>query len=459
MKNLLVTAWTGMSIRNLFFGPALDKLSQEFDVTLVSYYSRQLQESDQKASRKISFDRIRVPRWRLPELQRYLVDLLWRWNYYGMWLDFRLKHPSKTIRSVKHTSRRQYLLNCVGGKFINCLRRWQIAGPLEYSAYFIPIYFQLAKQDVVLATTTDLPKDQMIMYSCKKAGIPIVALVHSWDNLTTRGRLPIVPDMLLVWNQVMAEEAVRYHKVPEENVKIVGGAQYELYRLLAKNIGRESQKKRMGLSKETRIITFAAESIEGHPDEPLFVDALVSAVESGVFGKAILVIRLHPSARRDLYRKMYQERGSPIFLDVSDSGFASENRREIGSGESIGRFVELLKGSDVVITTGSTIVLDAMLVDTPVIALKFNFSIQAESWTSLYNGYEVDHFKHVVESGAVDFPESFEEFVASVWRCFENPAEKSVARANIVNFLIPDLPTASLIQESVSKIAATISEN
>ena len=79
----------------------------------------------------------------------------------------------------------------------------------------------------------DAQKDKELIYSCKKFGIPVVALVHSWDNLAAQGYFSCKPDRLLVWNEKMAEEAETLHGIDRDHVDIVGGPQYELYRRIA----------------------------------------------------------------------------------------------------------------------------------------------------------------------------------------------------------------------------------
>ena len=80
--------------------------------------------------------------------------------------------------------------------------------------YLFPIQSQFKNVDVLLTGTTKLPKDQQLNYTDKRVGIPVVSLVHSWDNLTSKGLLSAIPDRLLVWNEVMASEAEAFHGIP-----------------------------------------------------------------------------------------------------------------------------------------------------------------------------------------------------------------------------------------------------
>ena len=69
MKNLVVTAWTGMTIRNLFFGSTFNELANHFNLTVLSHYGEQLKRMFPSQESRVIFDRIRIPRWQLPQQQ------------------------------------------------------------------------------------------------------------------------------------------------------------------------------------------------------------------------------------------------------------------------------------------------------------------------------------------------------------------------------------------------------
>ena len=38
--------------------------------------------------------------------------------------------------------------------------------------------------------------------------------MNSWDNLTSKGTVHVVPDVYIVWNEPLAQEAVELHDLP-----------------------------------------------------------------------------------------------------------------------------------------------------------------------------------------------------------------------------------------------------
>ncbi len=45
-------------------------------------------------------------------------------------------------------------------------------------------------------------------------GIRTALMVHSWDNLTNKGLIHEAPDLVIVWNEAQAREAIELHGVP-----------------------------------------------------------------------------------------------------------------------------------------------------------------------------------------------------------------------------------------------------
>src|SRR5918911_248558 len=58
--------------------------------------------------------------------------------------------------------------------------------------------------------------------AANRMGIPTCLCVASWDNLTNKGLIHELPDLVTVWNEPQREEAVRLHGVPEERIVITG---------------------------------------------------------------------------------------------------------------------------------------------------------------------------------------------------------------------------------------------
>ena len=78
--------------------------------------------------------------------------------------------------------------------------------------------------DVVLVTPHLMPSSTDVHYakSTLGMGLPTAICVASWDNLSSKQLLRIVPDVVTVWNDTQAREAIELHGIPPERVVSTG---------------------------------------------------------------------------------------------------------------------------------------------------------------------------------------------------------------------------------------------
>jgi len=62
--------------------------------------------------------------------------------------------------------------------------------------------------------------------SARRLRVPSAIAVASWDNLTGKGLLRVVPDRVLVWNEVQRDEAATMHSIPPERVVVTGAPKF-----------------------------------------------------------------------------------------------------------------------------------------------------------------------------------------------------------------------------------------
>lgn len=83
--------------------------------------------------------------------------------------------------------------------------------------------------DCVIASPANMRYSEEIEYvkAARAQRIPCVVPVFSWDNLTTKGLLHVVPDVLLAWHDGHVEEAERLHGVLCASIAITGSPLFD----------------------------------------------------------------------------------------------------------------------------------------------------------------------------------------------------------------------------------------
>ena len=105
------------------------------------------------------------------------------------------------------------------------LRR--ILGFLNGFPSHVKEYFDYYKPSLVISTHPIANNETEFLQCAKKLGVNTIGMIKSWDNLTTKGYLPVVTNHFIVWNQVMQKEMMRMHNIPKSKVTITGVPQFD----------------------------------------------------------------------------------------------------------------------------------------------------------------------------------------------------------------------------------------
>lgn len=93
-------------------------------------------------------------------------------------------------------------------------------------------YIRTARPNAVLVSYRNFPctsPDIDYLKSAKALRIPSVMITPSWDNLTTKSLIQVVPDAALVWNEEHMRSVRDYHRIPEKKIKITGAPQFDAW--------------------------------------------------------------------------------------------------------------------------------------------------------------------------------------------------------------------------------------
>lgn len=429
-----------MSYRNLIETEIVNELSNSFNITF-------LVEKDSSLKiqlEKIGFETIVFRKSLRTKILQKLFFPFEKIQYYA----FYLKNKSPTME--KYVKRD---LTSFSNLFY-----WYLAKVLLsfckkdlfvhfYYRFFIPTYLQkkIVKYNSVFLLTTDDVLDKSILSFCNYKGVRAIVLVHSWDNLPARGFLSGVPDKLIVWNDFMKAQAISLHGIEPSSVVICGVPQFTYYKKLADQIDRTYFEQNYSIPKNKKVITYTCSAERVFPDEELFIEGLINLISH--LG-AVLVLRLHPTER-----KYYLQRfgGLPsVVIDHPSGKFAATNVKMLNfSADETLRFVSLMKFSDVVINLASTISLDAILFNTPVICPAFNVNEKVSlQWNAAKDWYHSTHYEWLKNTKSIRVAYSFQELECQLVAYLLDPEKDSKERFNAISYFHPIDSTAKLISEA-----------
>jgi hypothetical protein len=299
------------------------------------------------------------------------------------------------------------------------------------------------KVDLVFLTHGYIETDCELALEAKARGIPVINLIHSWDNVTCKsgvsqitslqpGRILMTDlfDRILVWNDVLRDELKELYGYPPERIDVCGIPQFDSYSTLKERIVRESFLKSFGADPNKKLILFCAGSPTLVHDQTAVVRLLVEAVRGGRFSSpAQLVIRSHPGTLQN-WQKDFA--GPDVFFQTptdADKALAV-SKWERPSGDS-----ELAKSichCDVLIHCISTVAIEGAVFDRPTIGLGYDGDVShSDNVRQAYE--ETTHYSKLMSMGGMRVAVSPDDLLKTINAYFENPELDAEGRARTRN--------------------------
>lgn len=254
--------------------------------------------------------------------------------------------------------------------------------------------------------------DLCLETSAHLAGIPVATMIQSWDNPTTKGPLPFVPELVIVWNEILRQEMMALHGVAEQAIRLSGLPQADLYLDRRHLADRATFFRRLGLDPEKRLLVYTTGAKRLVTMDDRVVTLVVEAMRNNRFCLPCqLLIRLHP--KDDLARFAHLQGVPGVHFQAPGQPAATMDNWN-PSREDMYGLAEVMGHADVVLNIASTITLDAAAFDTPVVNIVFDGRDNLPWEDSCRRFYQFDHYRRVVATGGVAMAHDVEELVQQV---------------------------------------------
>jgi hypothetical protein len=137
-----------------------------------------------------------------------------------------------------------------------------------------------------------------LLRAARRLGIRSAYPVPSWDNLTNKGLIRDMPDLVLVWNELQAAEAVELHGVPRGSVCVTGAPAYDHWFDWKPSCERGRFCGEVGLDPDRPFILYAGSSAFIAPGEAAFFRRWLAALRArgGALADVGVLVRPHPLA-------------------------------------------------------------------------------------------------------------------------------------------------------------------
>ena len=345
--------------------------------------------------------------------------------------DYRFKTPSRLsmIEHVRNRTQRPIIkvLKAPGRvlawsglhqAFEDRLNRYLLSFPRSPEAR---ARLQELRPSLLIATGPHRYEEPAVVAEAINLGIPTMAMITSWDNLTTKGRMLFHYDGYLVWSEQMKRDLHAFYlhsrKVP---VYVVGAPQFDVFFQERFQQSREEFCRAQGLDPSKPYILYAL----GSPNflkEHHGALAFAQRVQRGELGDIQVLVRPHPLFDKGQEAEML--RGLAPVVVVQRTGDADKAlTARTQDFNQIREWVNTFRHASVVVNFSSTVGIDAAICDKPVVNLDFDPEPGQPNQALVKDVNHLwSHFKPIAESGGMWLANDMDEVVRAVREYLAHP--------------------------------------
>ena len=96
--------------------------------------------------------------------------------------------------------------------------------------------------------------------SAQQLGIPVGKLLFSWDDLSTKGAMYVIPNHVFVWNERQRRETTELHGGPETQIHVTGAPRFDRFFELEPRTSREASCGALGLDSNRPLVAYLCSS-------------------------------------------------------------------------------------------------------------------------------------------------------------------------------------------------------
>jgi hypothetical protein len=276
--------------------------------------------------------------------------------------------------------------------------------------------------DLIVSTNPFWFTEPGVMSVAKRLGIPTLAMVPSWDNITTKPRMVFNYDGYIVWSEQARRELHSFYpQTKDVPIYVVGAPQFDVFFQPRYEETREAFCRRYGLRADLPIVVHAIGSPNFLKEHHGAIE-MARRVSNGELGDVQLIVRPHPIHDNAELLQSFSGFGTRIVVQVTGHAGADVTRR-FQSDDQVFEWVNTFRHADVVVNLSSTVSIDAAIFDTPVVNLDFDPE-PGQPNQHLINdiNHLWSHFKPVAESGGVWLTTNYDETVGAVRAYLADPS-------------------------------------
>ncbi|MDP7368593.1 MAG: CDP-glycerol glycerophosphotransferase family protein [Candidatus Pacebacteria bacterium] len=433
-KTIIITIIRGMTARNLLRNAFFEILREKFNLIILTPAA-----NDERFVKEFGHPNVKFAYFKerghspadkiFVGLNKYLV--------YNKYIGLKLKYGIRGLSKPEDLSIFRYWLYTIIFKPLSKIRILR-----DFVKWLDYLFVQrkevkefkelIKKENPVLVISTSIMSDieTAVIKAAKKMKVKVIGMPKSWDN-PSRAGFRAKADILVVWSDFMAEQSERFQNYKRKDIKVIGIPQFDYYTDKSRIWSKEKFCNEFGLDVNKKIILFTSEG-KVIPEDKEIASIIYDFIKNNeLVNDCQLLIRPH-FAYKDEEKKFTHLLGkSNVSIDLSNNPSSCFRDHADYSWNHMERFLNSLYHADVVVNVASTIALDGISIDRPIIHFAYDVYENMAKTHSLKLCYASDYNLEIVKTGATKLAKSREEFRNLINRYLEHPEFESKQRQEL----------------------------
>lgn len=253
-----------------------------------------------------------------------------------------------------------------------------------------------------------------LIKAAKKLKIKTIGNIISWDQLTSKTFITTHTDYLTVHNEKIKEEAIRIGDFPGRVIEVCGIPRFDFY--FRNDIYQERKEffNEIGADPAKKLILFAGGLREFEIDYDYFF-ALFEKIAKEELLNCQFYLRPYPDLPFDEKLKEQYEKSPYLVFEKPNANF--ENL-----------LANLFKHTEVLVCIYSTLMIEACLVDLPIINLSYFPNARYKKYYEPSRQLEKNHLASIFKNNCCLMAENNEQLVEQIKAYLANPSLKREER-------------------------------
>ncbi|HEY8187121.1 MAG TPA: hypothetical protein VIF64_13690 [Pyrinomonadaceae bacterium] len=424
----------GEAIRNFVYTGALDEVAREAEVTLLSVMPSSEVEELVRARYRNVFQLLDIEEKWIVRSIREVLDMA-----HGRWLwskaaqeRWRLRDDEANTSSLRLKRLAKKLAcypfaNRAGLDLLSKMERTS-SRRLRTTESYVRLFKKLKPALVFNGSHVHSRVAIQAVQAAQWLGIPTAAFVFSWDNLTSQGRIIPPYDYYLVWNEAIRNQLLQiYGSLRPEQVFVTGTPQFDFHFRREFSWTREEFCAHVGADPARPIVLYSTGMANHMPGEPTIVENIAAMLREMTDLRPQLLVRVYPKDQTGRFEQIKSRNPDVLFPEIP-----WEPAWLTPKIEDAYLLTNTLRHAAVGINVASTVSLELCMFDKPVINVGYNPPELDVKELDYARCYTFEHYRPVVESGAIKVARSESEMRSMLQQALIEPQADSNRRRALI---------------------------